>query len=278
MNKAIVDTTILTDVLLNSGEVRTQAKKALDFFDQTFLPVYAIKEFKNGPLKNFVWFYNKLSTVGSLKKALEALHAMSRTPRKYTTSTAIQALKEAEGSIGQQCTATLTKKYGENASLDKILCDELRLALKVAIFRSWRKRRKISTDVIQPLACYREVIPYEKRGLIELDPKECIKSIDCTMASLLKTRPDELRLMRESIVSSDKLENKRRAEVLRKLYRTPKLPIDDKDCRSLGDAIFIFLAEKDTVILTTNISDHAPLAKAVGKRALSPSQILNKDK
>ena len=277
MNKAIVDTTILTDVLLNSGEVRIQAKRALDFFDQTFLPVYAIKEFKSGPLKNFTWFHNKLATVGSYKKALEALHAMSRTPRQYTTSTAIQALKEASGSIGKQCPAILTKKYGENASLDKIWCDELRLALKVAIFRSWKKRRQISTDIIQPLPCYREVAPYEKRGLIELEPKECIKSGDCTMASLMKTRPDELRSMREAIVDSDKPENKRRAKVLRQLYRTPKLPIEDKDCRILGDAVFVFLATKDAVILTTNISDHVPLAKAVGKRAFSPSQILNKD-
>jgi hypothetical protein len=278
LNKAIVDTTILTDVLLNSGEARTWAKKALDYFDQTFLPVYAIKEFKSGPLKNFVWMHNKLATVGSYEKALEALQAMSRTPKRYTTSTAIQALKEASRSIGKLCPAILAKKYGENVSLDKILCDELRIALKVVIFRSWKRRRQISTDIIQPLPCYKEVIPYEKRGLIELEPKECTKSGDCAMASLLKTRPDELRLMREAIVNSDKPENKRRAKVLRHLYRTPKLQIEDKDCRSLGDAIFVFLANKDTVILTTNISDHVPMANALGKRALSPSQILIKEK
>ena len=55
MNKAVVDTTILTDVLLNTGEVRANALNAISHYDETYLPVYAIKEFKAGPLKNFVW-------------------------------------------------------------------------------------------------------------------------------------------------------------------------------------------------------------------------------
>jgi len=274
LSKAIVDTTILTDVLLNSGEVKAIAESALSLYDQTLLPVYAIKEFKAGPLKNFVWMHNKLSTLGSYEKSLDALQRMSRTPRRYTTSTAIQGLKEASKSIGRSTPSTLVEKYGATASLDRSLCDEFRLALKTIIQRSWIKRRKVTTHVVCPLSCYREVAPFERRGLLDLEPRDCTKNELCSMSLLLKQNPDKLQKMREAIKNSEKQENKRRAKVLRQLYRLPKQNIDTKDCQSLGDAVFVFLAEDDMVILTTNVLDHDQLAKSVGKKAVSPNQLI----
>jgi predicted nucleic acid-binding protein len=269
--KAILDTSVLTDILLNSGEAKATALKAISRYNEILLPVYAIKEFKAGPLANFVWIHNKLVVTDSYEKSIDALQRMSRTPRRYTTSTALQALKEASGSIAKQTTTDLLKKYGETTSIDKILCDEFRLALKFRIFSSWKRRRKIATDVITPLACYREVAPYEKRGLIELEPKGC-KS-ECSMSTLLKSRPGDLRKMRDAIKDSDKTENKRRSKILRQLYRTPGASLHDKECRYLGDAVFVFLAPEDAVILTTNITDHGLLAKALGKNAVSPGQV-----
>lgn len=270
MTKAIVDTTILTDVLLNSGEARESAKNALNNYSETLLPVYAIKEFKSGPLKNFIWMHNKLALLESYTKALDALQRMSRTPKRYTTSTAIQALKEAADSIGKRNLGDLVNKYGESASVDKTLCDEFRLQLKLAIFKAWKKRRKVTTDIICPLACYKETAPYEKRNLIECGNTECEKLSKCTIAALLMTKPDDLRLMREAIIGSDKPENIQRAKILRQLFRTPNVPIENKDCRKLGDAVFVFLAPADAVILTTNVVDHDLLAKSVGKDVVSP--------
>ncbi|MEN6373834.1 MAG: hypothetical protein ABFD75_03495 [Smithella sp.] len=275
MNKAIVDTTILTDVLLNSGEARSNANNALKQYSQTLLPVYAIKEFKSGPLKNFVWMHNKFALLGSYEKALDALQRMSRTPKRYTTSTAIQALKEAAGSIAKVTAGNLVDKYGEGATYDRIQCDELRLQIKIAIIKAWKKRRKVTTDIVCPLTCYKEIAPFEQRGLIELGLSECDKSNKCAMATLLMTKPDDLRLMRDAIVQSDKPENKRRAKILRQLYRTPKVPIENKDCRKLGDAIFVFIAPDDAVILTTNAVDHIPLAKAIGKQVVTPSEFIH---
>ena len=217
MTRAIIDTTILTDVLLNSGEAKAIAQKALSLYDQTLLPVYAIKEFKAGPLKNFVWMHNKLATLGSYEKALDALQRMSRTPKRYTTSTAIQGLKEASRSIGKYTSATLVEKYGASASLDKSLCDEFRLSLRTVIYRAWMKRRKITTDVVCPLSCYREVAPFERRGLLDVEPRDCMKNELCSMSSLLKQNPEKLKKMREAIKDSETEENKRRAKVLRQL-------------------------------------------------------------
>jgi len=276
LTKAIIDTTILTDILLNSGEVKKNTLKALSFYDETLLPVYAIKEFKAGPLNNFVWMHNKLAILKSHAKALTALQGMSRSPKRYTTSTAIQALKEAAGTIGKQTCSELMKKYGDTASLDLILCDEFRLTIKSMIFRAWKKRRKITTDIIWPLACYREVAPYEKRGLIELKPRVCEPDTECSLSQLLRQKPQELSKMRDAIEGSNRDEDKRRAKVLRQLYRT-SISLSDKECRNLGDAVFVSCAPPDAEILTTNTRDHKLLAESIGKKAISPTEAIKRN-
>ena len=275
MNKAFIDSTILTDALIKSGEAKKLALGALNKFDITELPVFAIKEFKAGPFKNFVWMHNKLVTVGSYKGALLALQRMSRTPKHYTTSTAIEALSEAAGSIGRQTPDSFIKKYGESASMDKILCDEFRLTLKTIIMKGWKKRRKITTEITSPLPCYREVPPYENRGLIEIEPRKCNPPGECSLAPLLRGKLEEMKKMREAIKDSDKLENKRRSKTLRQLYRKPKEPIEEKDCLNLGDAIYVLICPHDSIIITTNIADYKPLADALGKVVKSPQEILS---
>jgi hypothetical protein len=270
MNKAFIDTTVLTDALIKSAEIRKSAIEALKKFNVTELPVFAIKEFKAGPLKNFAWMHNKLAILGSFEKAIDALYRMSRTPRRYTTSTAIEALRQAAGSISRQTPGTLVAKYGADASMDKVQCDEFRLAINVAIRKAWKKRRDITTDVVLPLPCYREVAPYERRGLIELEPNKCNPTGECSLSPRLRERIEDLRKMREAIKNSEKLENQRRAKTLRQLYRKPKEVIQEKDCLNLGDAIFVLFAPDDSTILTTNIADFKPLADSLGKRVKRP--------
>ncbi len=275
MSKAFIETTILTDILIKSGEAKKSAVNALKQFAITELPVFAIKEFKAGPLKNFVWMHNKLVVVGSYAKALEALQRMSRTPRRYTTSTALEALREAQGSISRQTAGSLADKYGANASIDKILCDEFRLAIKTAIFKAWKRRRQIATNIVLPLPCYREVAPYEKRGLVEIDPKTCNPSDECSLSPLLRGRLDELMKLRDAIKDSGKPEDQRRAKTLRQIYRKPKSPIEEKDCLNLGDAVHVLFAPNDSIIMTTNIADFKPLADAIGKVVKTPQDLLS---
>jgi len=224
-------------------------------------------------LKNFVWMHNKLVTVGSYEKALDALQRMSRTPRRYTTSTALEALREAAGSIGKQTPINLGQKYGKKAAMDKILCDEFRLALKTSIMKAWKRRRRVTTDIVLPLPCYHEVSPYERRGLIEIDPKMCNPSSECSLAPLLRSKGDEMTKMRDAIKDSSKPEDLRRSRTLRQLYRKPKSAIEEKDCLNLGDAIFVLFAPNDSIILTTNITDYKPLVDAIGKVAKTPQDL-----
>ena len=90
----------------------------------------------------------------------------------------------------------------------------------------------------------------------------------------MKRRPGNLRKLRQaSSKLPPKTENTRRAQALRELIRKPKRKVDDKTCRALGDAVFAFFAPSDAVVLTTNLKDHGPLAEALGKRAITPSEL-----
>jgi len=273
MAKAYLDTTILTDILLKKGDSAKTAKRALKRFDATELPVYAIKEFKQGPLSYYVWIHNKLVVTKSYSKAMDALHRMSRTPKRYQTSTAIEALRDAGGSLGKKTAASLTKKYGEVAILDSILCDEFRLSIKALITKAWKARKKITSDVTHDLECYDQVAPYEdKHGALFIKPVVCrIDKAECCMSKQLKKKPDDLKKLKKA---NDKLpesrERTRRGQALRQLYRKPKDIMTEEMCRSLGDAIFSFFAPKGSVILTTNKRDHEPLARALGKKVETP--------
>jgi hypothetical protein len=128
-DRAFVDTTVLTDVLLNVGEPRDSARAALARFAETLLPVYAIKEFEAGPLANYCWIHNVLVNEQSMSRALRRVHAVSRTLQRYLTSTAIEAMAVAtHAALGDMDPATALAKYGVT-SIDGLAATELRLNL-----------------------------------------------------------------------------------------------------------------------------------------------------
>ncbi len=61
MNKAYVETTVLTNVLVKPSSAKEAvAKAALSRYEETLLPVYSIKEFKAGPLYHYSYIHDKL--------------------------------------------------------------------------------------------------------------------------------------------------------------------------------------------------------------------------
>jgi hypothetical protein len=224
LGKAYVDTTVATDIVLKSGPSRDQAIAAINSFTITQLPVYAIKEFKRGPLMNFAWLHNKFVTTQSFSESIGALHAVSRTPKRYLTSTALEAVVKAASSIAHETPSTLAAKYGDDSEADKIFCDEYRLSLKRTIFNAWSSLRSVTTETVQTLPCYDEKPPYEKRGMIELEPKKCDLQPTCCLAPSLRSMTDELRRMREAIRASgsDRPEDQRRSKALKQVYHTKR--------------------------------------------------------
>jgi len=273
MAKAFVDTTVLTNILLKSSDVSGKDAKALVArYRESELPVYAIKEFKSGPLRNFAWMHNKLAGTKSFFQAIAALQKMSLTPRRYTTATALEALREATRKLMKpQTAADLAAQYGDSGSLDLFLCDQFQNALKASIYRAWNRRRQITTAVVGPLNCYQEAPPVEERGQIELNPVKCHPSSECCLADQLRRMISDINKLRDTLGEQPtKRENEKRAQALRSIARTPKRKFTEEMCRNLGDAYFVLFAPEGATILTTNSKDIGPLASVLNKSTEVP--------
>lgn len=270
MSKAFVETTILTNILLKESQDEGKAALAeLGRFDVTELPVYAIKEFTAGPLHNYVYVHNKLVDTKSYPATLKAVSKIiAYQPRK--ASTALEALVESESSIEKKIPGGLQIKYGDKATSDSIHCDESRLILNYLIKKAWKRRRSVTSSVVNELSCYEETAPEEiANGSIKLKNKKCKK--ECSMADALRKEPEVLTKLRDSIdPSSNRKEDTKRREALKLLLKHPKHEMTDDLCRNLGDAVFSFFAPPDSTIITTNLRDHVPLANAIGKQAKAP--------
>ena len=268
MNRAYVETTILTNVLLKPGSKKqAAARSALSRYEETLLPVYSIKEWKAGPLDHYSYVHDKLVETRSLAYTLSAINALNPVLEARRKGTSVEALEAA--AMLDLAEAGSPRR---DLSRDEELADRYRLALASLIKRSWQKRRKVTTETIQDLECYTEAEPrIGKDGFYDLTPKECERDRECCLAERLKANRDALVALRASIPeNSTRSEDRNRRKVLKQLINTPKILLDRDQCRWLGDAVFAFFCPEDAVILTTNIGDHQRLAKAVGKRAEKP--------
>jgi hypothetical protein len=134
----------------------------------------------------------------------------------------------------------------------------------------------LTTCVVQELSCYAEENLSEERDLIELGETKCRPAAECSLAAALKSNPEVLKALKDAVEAQpSKPENTKRAKALKELIRLPKQKLTDQQCRHLGDAIFAFFCPSDAVILTTNLKDIQPLAKAVNKEAVRPTDRLD---
>lgn len=268
MSKAFVDTTVLTDALLKRGDLRDRAFAALRRFGETQLPVYAIKEFKLGPLSAYRLLHNKFVVEGSLSRVVNYIQSLRL--KRNMQSTMLEGIALLSAEIERLGLDDLKAKYGSR-SIGQCESDEYRQGLKAIIYKAWRKRRRLTTQVVGHLSCYAEPDLREERGNIVMDPLDCTLEESCCMASAFRARLNDTTALQNALepIVNLKAENARRYQALRHLTRTRR-PLDRKNCRNLGDAVFAFFAPNDAVILTTNVSDHAPLAQALGKIVESP--------
>lgn len=266
MSDAYVETTVFTDILLKPESAKQQrARASLRRYERTLLPVYSIKEWKAGPLHNYAYVHDKLVSTKSFSQTLNAISALAGST--YLKSTSIEALAATAASL-----KAAPQKYAGLGSGDGEMADSCRLALASLIIRSWRKRRKVTTHVVDDLACYVEVEPrIGQDGFFDLTPEKCDREQECSLAPRLKAEPRLLELLRRAIPdNSDRTEDKKRRQALKQLLKHPRSKVDRETCRALGDAIFAFFCPQNAVVLTTNVRDHAPLANAIGKKAESP--------
>ena len=268
MTGAFLDTTIVTDGTLKDRERRIFIRKALSAYAKVELPQYAIKEFNAGPLSHYVWLHNQFASSKSYKKAWKRLIAMSRTPRRNRISTALEALDRAkedvETKLGYGIYQGLTRRQA-----DAKQAEVFRLELKKTVIMGWNRVHKLARITFL-LDCYETEPPEEvppDNVMLVLGRAKCQKA--CALGEEFHGRQKDLVLLSNAIRNEPhKPENDRRLAAIALLQNRQSLA--DRDCRNLGDAVFALLAPKGFVILTTNLGDHGPLAKALGKTAARP--------
>ncbi len=244
------------------------ALSALKRYDETFLPVYAIKEWKAGIVKHYAYLHEKLVQTKSLSRTIQIIAALPDPYHRYRKNTSLEALAEAV----QLGTQGVPSETAGTPGGDKELADRYRLAIAGLLIRSWRRRRQLTTETIQELDCYTESPPtLSDEGIFDLRPLSCDPEAGCSLADALRRRPDLLKKLADAIPSSStRMEDVKRRQVLRDLVRLKHFELTPEKCRALGDAVFAFFAPPDCVVLTTNLKDHVPLANAVGKTAEAP--------
>lgn len=269
MKKAFLDTTILANALLKRNEQGRNARAALSRYAESMLPVFAIKEFKAGALRNFVWFYNKVVTVSRWSDAIESIEKVAAY-QGYKARTALTALREFESCIGKHLPSELAAKY-PHFNQDEAMRAEAEIWLKTKIMLAWRKRRKLTTRVVEELSCYREVAPRLKSNRTIDDKPVTCGVLDCCLRSNFVSRKDDLASLIEAHNHlPPNRETTKRRQALRHLHRVGKRNLAEEECRVLGDAVFVLQCPSDAVILTTNIRDFSPLAAAIGRSVEAP--------
>src|SRR5262245_53698419 len=130
MTAAFIETTTLTDFLLKKDGSEHRAAVAFSRHDSQVVPQFAWKEFKRGPLKNFVWAHNKLVDTKSFLASMAALQRMSRSPHRYLTATALQAIHTGFAALFDNLQA-MESVYKGKADPDRLMADVFRLELKL---------------------------------------------------------------------------------------------------------------------------------------------------
>jgi hypothetical protein len=270
MTVAFIETTVLTDFLLKRDGSERRAAEAVARFDDKLVPQFAWKEFKRGPLKNFVWAHNKLADTRSLLAAFAALQRLSRSPHRYLTSTAIQAIHTAFANLFKDPNS-LAQRYGAKAHPDAIHADALRLELKRVILSSWKKRSTLFGGPFHILSCYPDAPLRYDTPLIKTEPRDCPASAQCCLKDPIISRRKELAAVKHSLRSqTDRLEVARRGKVIKQLEKHPTSLMRPQDCRAFGDAYFVFFCPARAVILTTNLRDIGPMASVLRMTAETP--------
>lgn len=269
MRTAILDTTILTDLLLKQATRGKAVRQCLAGFDEVLIPGYAVKELVAGPLTYFTWLHNRVAMTRSLPEVFDWIHRISRTPRRYATSTVIEALREAAARAEEIHTAEAVAKYGGAASLDAVIQDQLRLSLRGTIRGAWARLRGHAGAIVDAPSCYRAGNLTEEGDLLMIDGTRCADD-GCRLWPIVEPRASLADLRAAVTGTRPSQERERRLTVLKRLETDPEEPVDEKECRALGDVMIALSGPGDAAVVTSNERDFAPLCRALDKELVNP--------
>lgn len=260
MTKAFLDTTILVDLLLGAPAKQEVAKDLIGKYSETQVPAYAFKEMRSGPLSHLVFTYNLLASRDTFEEVTSQLSRLSQfQARRFSVgmTSIVRGLVAAS--------ATAQTEEDKKRSVQAWLLREIQ--------KAWRRRRRVTSKVVAPLACLVED-DYELRDgrlRTSIGSQSCTPGVPCSAALHLKGRASDVQVLVHALRPKKKGEFLKREwssrrSALKEVLKHRAGEVPRKHCRAFGDAYICLMAPSDSVILTTNKVDFEPLSKALGKK------------
>lgn len=266
---SFVDTTVVVEAGENSEDWLGHFKPHLEAEPPAEIPHYAFRELSAGLLQTLATAHNRLVQTASPAEAMQQVlrlpQVVGRT-REGQLKALVTALAEALGLPGNA-------KEPMYTSARRQMCQ----SLSIIVAKLWRNARNQScTRHVQPLGCFGS-------GELTLDGKliagpqgrwECDKNSRCAAAEYLHEKPGEMAKIVQFLQAAGdaKRETVQRRKALKDLTENGPIKFNKRGCRALGDAYFAIMCPPGSVVVTTNLVDHEPLAKSVGKTAINPKK------
>jgi len=203
----------------------------------------------------------------SYDRALARLHKRSMSLARNQASSAIEALRRAEQEMSAIASGGNRSAY---VLSDSERAQQMRFALEKVIRSCCRRSLTIPTRITFPLPCCPPAAPTTAPdGSIRLGSRRQPGVTNCGLDAHLQAFRQQIQALCIVVRAQIKTpENTRRLEALNCVRKGQ--PLTDHHCRALGDAVFAICAPPGFLILTTNVRDHEPLARALGKVVAGP--------
>jgi hypothetical protein len=265
-----LDTTIVVEAISVDGGSAHAIGAAIRSHAHASQAHYSLRELLAGVLRSLCEAHNELLGCENAGEALLAL--LKRVPAEG---------RKREARIRAVASALKAAFDGSpNASRDSMKREMLE-NLALTVVGMWKGAQSIrGTELTHALGCF-------PRGHFSLGPAgelrgpndsfNCDPSARCSAAAYMADDEVALHKMIDAL-HPDKLppelaqkrESSKRRGALKELAAKGPEKFDKGKCRALGDAFFAQMCPPGVAVLTTNISDFAPLCAALSKPVFKP--------
>lgn len=270
MTGSFLDTTILVHLSEAGNPDCLRAETFVASHAPAEVPYYALREIQSGRLRILCDAHNVLLSAENPGEAMLAL--FQRSPAEGRTREArVVAVADA---LQDAFSANPNAPRGD-AKREMLNA----LALKAAsLWLKARSPRKV--DTVQPLSCFNDgAVSFGESGELRgpSDSFNCLASQRCAAAAYLYDDKVALQKMIDILKPEGigealgaKNENVKRRKALKELQSKGPVAFSKSRCRALGDAYFAAMCPPGSAVATSNLPDHEPLCRSLGKTVLQP--------
>jgi hypothetical protein len=266
-----IDTTILVKVAERDPLIGQKASTHAVNNRPAQVPHYAYREMSAGVLHRLCSLQQRIATSINPAEALAGILALPPQSGRNRES----PLQDFQKALFNALNVTTSS----SGPIYEVVRDEMSSELALKAQRLWsRAIRAKEFSSTEPLSCFQiqDLSIDESTGAVTPSTGRfgCTPGVKCAAAKYVIEKKIELQkiidFLRPDGATNEKRETSSRRKALKELMKLGAADFPRKRCRGLGDAYFAIRCPPGSHVLTTNLSDHEPLCKSLGKSAKTP--------